>query len=37
MTKQGAVIREQGMKHADRMARAAGHKGAAGAMRQDVK
>lgn len=37
MTRQGALIREKGMEHADRLAKAAGHKRAAGAMRHNAK
>lgn len=37
LTKQGAVTREKGAEHADRMARAAGHKDAAGALKRDAK
>lgn len=37
MTRQSALIREKGMEHADRLAKAAGHKQAAGAMRRNAK
>lgn len=36
-TKQGAVIREKGMEHANRLAKAAGHNQAAGARQRDAK
>ena len=36
-TKQGQILREKGAEHADRLAKAAGHKKAAGAMKRDAK
>lgn len=37
LTKQGQILREKGGEHADRMAKAAGHGKAAGAMRHNAK